>query len=95
MREENEPVEGEEERSSSVAAQASQSQVGVEVVVGDILTSKDCYILHLCNCVSNGTGDLAEAIFRKFPEANTYHSRTSSGGYHAPGTIDVKGRIIN
>ena len=76
-------------------AQAPQSQVEVEIVEGDILTSKDCYILHLCNCVSSGTGDLAETIFRKFPEANTYHSQGSSGCYHAPGTIDVKGRIIN
>ena len=87
--------ESEEERNNVAMAQASQPQVEVEIVAGDILTSKDCYILHQCNCVNAGAGGLAEVIFQEYLEANTYRTRTSLDHYHVPGSIDVRGRIIN
>jgi O-acetyl-ADP-ribose deacetylase (regulator of RNase III) len=47
------------------------------------------YIAHQCNCTSRGSKGLAKSIFEKYPYANTY------GMYREPGTIHVRGNVIN
>lgn len=62
-------------------------------VEGDLLDFECQYIAHQCNCVSVGSAGIAAAIFKKYPESNTYlkHDEQRS----VPGTIDVIGRVIN
>jgi len=59
---------------------------------GDVLTANEEYICHQANCVTKGVAGLAKLIFRRFPTADTYSGRQSPD---TPGTIQVRGRIIN
>ncbi len=60
----------------------------IEIITGDILESKDKYLLHQTNTISNTAGGLAYSIFEKYPYANIYSNRTEQS---IPGTIDICG----
>lgn len=68
----------------------------IEIVTGDLLDSKEKYIGHQCNCLTQNSAGAAKAIFDKWPHANTYQKRgRDSEGKNAhidsPGTIDIMG----
>jgi O-acetyl-ADP-ribose deacetylase (regulator of RNase III) len=48
----------------------------IEIITGDLLESKEKYIAHQCNCLTQRSAGTAKAIFDKFPHANTYAERT-------------------
>jgi O-acetyl-ADP-ribose deacetylase (regulator of RNase III) len=60
----------------------------IEIVTGDLLNSKEKYIAHQCNCLTQNSAGTAKAIFDKFPHANTYVARTEPD---ALGTIKILG----
>lgn len=62
---------------------------------GDILNATEQYIAHQANCVTKHSRGLATAIFNKFPDANIYVERETKARTDVPGTIEVRGRIIN
>jgi hypothetical protein len=64
----------------------------ITYIRGDLLNSKEQYIAHQCNCIGTKGYGLSSKIFKKFPGSNVYSNRTSPD---IPGTIKVKGRIIN
>jgi O-acetyl-ADP-ribose deacetylase (regulator of RNase III) len=47
----------------------------IEIVTGDLLDSKEKYIAHQCNCLTQKSAGTAKAIFDKYPHANTYADR--------------------
>jgi O-acetyl-ADP-ribose deacetylase (regulator of RNase III) len=55
---------------------------------GDLLTAKEKYIAHQCNCVSNSASGLAGSIFRKYKYSDIYLPRLIAD---EPGTIVIKG----
>ena len=55
---------------------------------GNLLNSDLQYIAHQCICTSKDAGGLAHSLFKKFPYANTYKTRTKN---NEPGTIQVLG----
>ena len=57
-------------------------------VVGNILSSKEQYIAHQCNCVTRNAAGLAEIIFNKWSWADCYSIRWEND---KPGTIEVRG----
>ena len=61
-------------------------------IKGNILLSKENYIAHQCNCVTNKPKGLSEQIFKKYPYSNTYKNREI---HSIPGTIDICQNIIN
>jgi O-acetyl-ADP-ribose deacetylase (regulator of RNase III) len=49
-------------------------------IVNDSLLDSDClYIAHQCNCYSRRGAGLASAVFKAFPWANVYSSRSERG----------------
>ena len=64
-------------------------------ISGDILESTTGFIVHQCNCVTTSAAGIAKQIFKKFPQSNTYRRRTTQDKCDTPGTIDIKGRVIN
>ncbi len=61
----------------------------LEIITGDLLDSKDKYILHQTNCISTGgAAGIAKSIFDKYPYADCYSTRTET---NKPGTIDIRG----
>ena len=59
---------------------------------GDLLTHyKTNYLVHQCNCKTTTSIGLANTIFRKFPNTNTY----SGDHIRNPGEIDIIKPIIN
>lgn len=65
----------------------------IEIVTGDLLESKEKYIIHNVNCVSNKkAAGLAKDIFTKYPYADCYLNRSDAS---EPGTIDIKGDGIS
>jgi hypothetical protein len=58
------------------------------IVEGDLLNSKETYLCHQCNCLSNGAAFLAAAIFKTFPYSNIYALREKPD---VPGAIVIKG----
>lgn len=65
-----------------------------KVVLGDLLEYDSQYVCHQANCVSSGASGIAAAIFAKWPESNVYACR-EEGYRDEPGTIKVRGRVIN
>jgi O-acetyl-ADP-ribose deacetylase (regulator of RNase III) len=78
----------------------------LKVIRGDLLESKEKYIVHQTNCCSTGAGGLAYHIFKRFPYADVYSCRDRSMhlGWStdeignrpaieadAPGTIIIRG----
>lgn len=60
----------------------------IEIVTGDIFDSKEKYLCHQCNCVTNKAAHLAKDVFARYPYADIYTGRTNPD---KPGTIIVKG----
>jgi hypothetical protein len=63
-----------------------------ELVIGDLFESREQYLAHQCNCITRRAAHLAREVFRRYPEANIYRDRAAAD---VPGTIDVRGRVIN
>jgi O-acetyl-ADP-ribose deacetylase (regulator of RNase III) len=62
--------------------------MSLELVRGDIVTSKEQYIIHQCNCSSTSASGLAGYLFKLYPYANVYKERVQ---HSMPGTIDIRG----
>lgn len=60
----------------------------IEIVRGDIFDSKDKYLCHQCNCVTNRAAHLAKDVFEHYPYADIYAPRTEPD---IPGTIIIRG----
>lgn len=61
----------------------------IEIISGDLLDSKEKYIVHQTNCISTGSaGGIARLIFDKYPYADTYKNRIKDG---KTGTIEIFG----
>jgi len=60
----------------------------IEIVTGDLLDSKEKYIAHQCNCLTQRSAGTAKAIFDKFPYSNTYADRSEPD---VMGTIKILG----
>lgn len=58
------------------------------IVTGNILSSKEQYIAHQCNCVTTTAAGLADVIFKKWSIADCYSIRWEND---VPGTIEVRG----
>lgn len=68
----------------------------MEIIEGDIFSSDTKYLVHQCNCVSQGAAGIAAAIFEKFPYSDIYSCRPnrvniSNLGPESPGSIIIKG----
>lgn len=66
----------------------------LQIVKGDLLESKEKYIAHQCNAISNQAGGLAHYIFEKFPYANIYAGRPypyKAAGSNFPGHCIIRG----
>ncbi|OHT14843.1 hypothetical protein TRFO_14805 [Tritrichomonas foetus] len=64
----------------------------LEIVEGDLLSSKEKYIVHQCNCISKGAKGLAKAIYDKYPYADAYKIQPRKD---TPGTIKIAGNGKN
>lgn len=51
------------------------SEKNYTLVEGDLLESDATYIAHQTNCMSKGSRGVAQAIFKRFPHANSYAER--------------------
>jgi hypothetical protein len=60
----------------------------INLLIKDIMTCSEDYILHQCDCISVEGVNLTGQIFHKYPVANTYKNR-SKGIKDVPGTIFV------
>jgi O-acetyl-ADP-ribose deacetylase (regulator of RNase III) len=60
----------------------------IEIITGDIFDSKEKYLCHQCNCVTNKAAHLSKDVFTKYPYADAYSGRVEPD---KPGTIQVKG----
>ena len=60
----------------------------IETILGNILNSKEKYIAHQTNCVSNGAAGLAYTLFTNYPYSDDYSTRTDNS---VAGTINIKG----
>lgn len=68
----------------------------IEIVKGDLLDSKEKYIAHQCNCLTQNSAGTAKAIFDKYPYADTYTRRErladgTNTNVDVPGTITILG----
>lgn len=62
--------------------------MSIEIVTGSLLDSKEKYIAHQCNCLTQNAAGTAGAIFYKFPYSNTYANRVTPD---TPGLIQIMG----
>lgn len=60
----------------------------MEIIIGNLLDSKEKYIAHQANCVTTNSAGIAKLIFDKFPHSDVYSNRTSPD---TPGSIKVMG----
>jgi O-acetyl-ADP-ribose deacetylase (regulator of RNase III) len=60
----------------------------IEIVIGDLFDSKEKYLLHQCNCVTNRSAHLAKDVFARYPYADIYTGRIDP---NKPGTIEIRG----
>jgi len=60
----------------------------IKVVQGNLFQSKETYLCHQCNCVTNRSKHLAKSVFTRFPYADIYSLR---GEHSQPGTIEIRG----
>jgi len=61
----------------------------ITYVKGDILDSKETYIVHQCNCRTTTPKGLSHQIFKKFPYSNVYKNNPRTLG-----TIEIRGNIV-
>jgi len=59
---------------------------------GDLTKSDATYLVHQCNCVTTRGMGLAYTMFKVFPQADVYSTRTKPS---IPGNISVHGRVVN
>ncbi len=72
----------------------------IEIVTGDLLDSKEKYIAHQCNCLTENSAGTAKAIFDKWPHANAYARRVRdengvTTNIDTPGLIAILGNGEN
>lgn len=78
-----------------------EHQCFVSVVNDDIFNSKEKYLCHQCNCITNKAAHLAKNVFEKYPYANVYKNRQKIGKSgikrtrDTPGTISIQGNGIS
>jgi len=60
----------------------------LEIVNGDLFDSKEKYLLHQTNCVTNRAAHLSKDVFERYPYADIYTHRTEPS---VPGTIEIRG----
>jgi len=60
----------------------------IEIINGDLLESKEKYICHQANCISNSAAGLAKFLFKKYPYSDVYSNRSVPDQV---GTINIKG----
>jgi len=60
----------------------------IQIIEDNIFNSKEKYLAHQCNCVTNRAAHLAKDVFTKYPYANVYAARITPD---TPGTISLKG----
>jgi len=60
----------------------------LDIVTGSIFDSKEKYLCHQCNCVTNRSAHLAQTVFHHYPYADVYSTRKDPDH---PGSIIVKG----
>lgn len=82
---------GRREETATTAADDVPIVPIVPILAGDLLQCDATYIVHQCNCVTKGAAGLAAAMFRAYPSANVY----ADGSPRTPGTIAVRGRVVN
>ena len=63
----------------------------IEIVTGDIFESKEKYLLHQTNCVTNKAAHLSKDVFSKYPWADIYARRYAEDIKDTPGQIMVRG----
>src|SRR4029079_3718629 len=64
------------------------TEVVVREVEGDLLECAESALCHQCNCVTTTGAHLSAAVFRRFPHADIYRTRTKRD---VPGTIVLRG----
>lgn len=60
----------------------------INIVSGDLFNSKEKYLCHQCNCVTQKSAHLSQAVFAKYPYADIYAGRVDP---NQPGTVVVRG----
>lgn len=60
----------------------------MQIIEGDLFDSDAKYIAHQCNCVTNRSKHMAAAMFKRYPYADIYSSRTEPD---TPGDIIISG----
>ena len=60
----------------------------IEIVTGNLFDSKEKYLCHQCNCVTQKAAHLSKDVFEKYPYADIYSGR---GLPDEPGTIIIRG----
>lgn len=64
----------------------------LKIVKGNIFESKDKYLVHQCNCVTNRAAHLALDVFTRYPYSDIYSYRATND---TPGKIIIKGNGID
>jgi len=57
-------------------------------VVGSLFDSKETFICHQCNCVTNKSAHLSKDMFTTYPYADVYTAREEPT---EPGTVELRG----
>lgn len=60
----------------------------IKIITGDIFNSKEKYLCHQCNCITQRAAHLSQDVFTKYPYANIYSGRETPD---RPGYIIVRG----
>ncbi|CAB4196931.1 hypothetical protein UFOVP1290_451 [uncultured Caudovirales phage] len=64
----------------------------IEIVEGDLFSSKEKYLVHQTNCISKRSAHLAKSVFTRYPYADVYSNRINPD---VPGTISIKGNGLD
>ncbi len=64
-------------------------------VKGNLLASKEKYIVHQCNCVTTRAAHLAHSIFKRFPYSDIYSPRDGKDGdtAHVDSTLNPEAAL--
>jgi hypothetical protein len=60
----------------------------LDIVIGSIFDSKEKYLIHQTNCITNRSAHLAKTVFEHYPYADVYTARKQPDH---PGTIIIRG----
>jgi O-acetyl-ADP-ribose deacetylase (regulator of RNase III) len=77
----------------SVGPPSNEDDSFVKIIKGDLLEASETFICHQCNCVTTNAGGLAQALFDRYPYANSYAKRNPKdpSTHSAPSTIEICG----